>query len=318
MSLAIVPLRELHLADAAALVAARYKALRQRLPLLPTAFEDVDTILPLLRSVTEGASGVVAMRDSALVGFLSAFVIPEFQGKRSVYSPEWANAAPLGHSRRVYEEMYARLSARWVSDGCLTHLVTMLPNDDQGITSWQWLGFGMVAVDGVRNSDPVKTSEIEVEIRRAKVEDADTAMALERALQRHMAAAPTFWIRELRDYGEWLADPANVLWLAFEDGEPVGCLGLAHGNPDGCWILQDDQTVKIVSAFTKEPARGKGIATALLNRSLNWAHANGYTRCAVDFETMNVLAGRFWLKHFEPVCYALMRRVDERVATATG
>jgi len=28
---------------------------------------------------------------------------------------------------------------------------------------------------------------------------------------------------------------------------------------------------------------------------------------------MNVLATRFWLRHFQPVCYALARQIDERV-----
>jgi GNAT superfamily N-acetyltransferase len=68
-------------------------------------------------------------------------------------------------------------------------------------------------------------------------------------------------------------------------------------------------------AFTKASARSKGVATALLNRSLEWARSQGYERCAVDFETMNFLASRFWLKWFEPVCYSLVRCVDERLAS---
>ena len=31
---------------------------------------------------------------------------------------------------------------------------------------------------------------------------------------------------------------------------------------------------------------------------------------------MNVLAARFWLSHFWPVCYSLVRRVDEKIAWA--
>jgi hypothetical protein len=51
----------------------------------------------------------------------------------------------------------------------------------------------------------------------------------------------------------------------------------------------------------------------LLNGSLEWARAEGYERCAVDFEPMNSLAARFWPKYFQPVCYSLMRKVDERI-----
>jgi GNAT superfamily N-acetyltransferase len=62
--------------------------------------------------------------------------------------------------------------------------------------------------------------------------------------------------------------------------------------------------------------RGQGIAAALLNRSLEWARAGGFQRCAVDFEPMNILAARFWTRHFAPVCYAFVRQVDERIAWA--
>ena len=75
----------------------------------------------------------------------------------------------------------------------------------------------------------------------------------------------------------------------------------------------DEGTTSIMRAFTREGARGKGIATALLDRSLEWARAEGYERCAVDFEPMNYLAARFWMRHFQPVIYALVRQIDERI-----
>ena len=96
----------------------------------------------------------------------------------------------------------------------------------------------------------------------------------------------------------------------------MGCMGVEPGHVGGCEIVQDEKTVSIVSAFTKEEARGRGIATALLNRSLEWAQEERYERCAVDFEPMNSLAARFWLRYFEPVCYSLMRRIDERIGQA--
>jgi len=313
MSLQITSLQQEHLEDAAALVSARYKTLRERMPLLPPRYEDAGTILSLLRSLTGEAAGVVALRGSRLVGFLSGFVLSSFLGKRSVYSPEWANGAELGESRRVYEEMYARLSARWVADGCFLHAVTMLKHDRAGIEGWQWLGFGLAAVDGVRELKPVQGAAVEVEVRQARVEDVAEVAALGEALERHLAAAPTFWPHEPQDYEAWLRDPAHTLWLAYEGGEAVGCLGLEPGHTGGCDVVQDEQTITVASAFTQEEARGRGIATALLNRALEWAQAAGYVRCATDFEAMNVVAARFWMRWFEPVCYSLIRWIDERV-----
>ncbi len=91
---------------------------------------------------------------------------------------------------------------------------------------------------------------------------------------------------------------------------------IGPANPEACTIIQDEKTASITMAFTKEGARGNGSATALLNRSLEWVRSRGYERCAVDFETMNVLAARFWPRWFEPVCYSLTRYVDERAAHA--
>jgi GNAT superfamily N-acetyltransferase len=62
--------------------------------------------------------------------------------------------------------------------------------------------------------------------------------------------------------------------------------------------------------------RNSGIGTALLKHSLDWARSAGYERCAVDFEPENISGARFWLRHFRPVCYSLVRHVDERVAWA--
>ena len=146
----IVPLEDKHLEDAAALVNARYAALREDVPHLPSRYEDSGAILPYLRDLAGKAPGVAAICGGQLTGFLLGFVIPSFRGKRSIFSPEWANGADLADSRRIYQEMYARLSSRWVDDGCFVHLISTLANDRAGINGWQWLGFGLTAADAVR------------------------------------------------------------------------------------------------------------------------------------------------------------------------
>jgi len=318
MSLEIVPLRDDHLADAAALVTVGYRALRERAPSLPSRYEDVTSILPLLRDLAGQAPGVVAMRDGRLAGFLLEMVIPEFRGKRGAYSPEWANAARAEGSREIYREMYACLSARWVADGCFTHLITLLAHDGEAIDAWHWLGFGLAAVDAIRDLTPVQGASADVVIRRAGLEDVEEAMTLSHALQRHLAAAPTFLHFIERDgsgfHEQWLANSDNMLWLAYRGGQAVACMGLEPASPDACYVIRDEKTISITSAFTKESERNTGIGTALLNHSLDWARSAGYQRCAVDFEPQNISAARFWLRHFQPVCYSLIRRVDERVA----
>ena len=131
-------------------------------------------------------------------------------------------------------------------------------------------------------------------------------------LRQHLAAPPTFFphsAEEVRHGAEWLSSPANALWLAYQGTEAVACMGQGPANPDACTIIADEGTTSIVSAFTQEGARGRGIATTLLNHCLDRARATGYERCAVDFEPTNFLAARFWMRHFQPVSYALARHV---------
>jgi hypothetical protein len=92
--LKIIPLKEEHLEDAAALVSSRYQILHEQQPLLPRRYQEAHNLLPLLQNIIRAAPpGVAAIQDGQLVGFLIVWLMPDFRGKRSVYSPEWANAA---------------------------------------------------------------------------------------------------------------------------------------------------------------------------------------------------------------------------------
>ncbi len=320
MSLEIVVLQEKHLEDAVALACARYTELRKQVPFLPARYQDADVLRPLLCDLVGKAPGVGAIQNAQLVGFLLGFVIPEFRGRRTAFSPEWANAADPGASRRIYQEMYAHLAARWIGDGCVTHLVCTMAHDRDAFDAWHWLGFGLCGVDGVRDPQPLQGPIADVEIRRAGLGELDEAVWMDKALDRHLSSPPTFLYYEDRsdaeirkDEAEWLSNPTHALWLAYQGAEAVACIGQRPSNPHACTIIRDEGTTSIVRAFTKESARGKGIATALLDRSLEWARAEGYERCSVDFEPMNYLAARFWSRHFEPVNYALVRQIDERI-----
>ncbi len=316
LSLHIVRLCQDHLEDAAALACARYRALRQEVPQLPPRYEEVGAILPLLQPICEQGPGVAAFSGGRLAGYLAAWLIPEFRGKPTVFSPEWANGAELDDSRRLYAEMYAHLAAQWVGQGFYSHVIALLANDREGIDGWHWLGFGLVAADGVRGLQPPSGPLRGPEIRRATVQDIDLVTPLARALDRHLAAAPTFLLREEEETRErlerWLRDPANALWLACEGAEAVAYMRQGPASTDACTIIRDEGTTSIVGAYTEPQARGRGVATALLARALEWGRDQGYQRCAVDFEPMNILAARFWPAHFRLVSLALHRQVDER------
>jgi GNAT superfamily N-acetyltransferase len=74
-------------------------------------------------------------------------------------------------------------------------------------------------------------------------------------------------------------------------------------------------TVEIVDLRASAPeARGSGVGRALLSVIVAWARSAGFERMAVDFETPNLLARRFWLRSFTPVCLSFERHLDDRLA----
>jgi GNAT superfamily N-acetyltransferase len=310
-------LKEEHLEEAAGLVSYRYQRLCEQEPHLPDRYAEVSNLLPLLRNILNASeTGVAAMRGGRLIGFLTGWHMDSFRGKRSTYSPEWANAADLEDSRRIYEAMYSQLADVWVADNYLAHYISLFPNDVNALRAWQWMNFGMFAVDAIRGLDPIQGHDADVHIRRAELQDLEQVIELHDALWRYMKGAPVFHLTERRDpsyYEEWLQDPDKVVWLAHWNEEPVAFMRLGPADDDVCTIIYDEKTTSIYGAFTKEKVRGKGIATVLLDHALKSARLSGYERCAVPFEPMNLIGTRFWLKTFEPVCYSVVRYIDDRL-----
>jgi GNAT superfamily N-acetyltransferase len=315
--LKVIPLREEHLEDAAILVSHRYRRLCEQEAHLTNRYTEVTRLLPLLKEIFSASGvGMAAMRGSQLVGFLTGWQMPSFRGKKSTYSPEWANGAALEDSPRIYEELYSHLAADWVADGYIAHYISLFSNDIAALKSWHWMGFGMVAIDAIRGLDSIPGCDVNVQIRRAEIQDLEVVIELQKALWLYSKGSPIFLLSENRErsyYEEWLGNPRKVVWLAYWNGEPVSFMRLGPANDDVSTIIVDEKTTSIYGAFTKEEVRKAGIATALLDRALEWARDSGYERCAVDFEPMNLLGSRFWLKYFKPVCSSVFRHIDDRV-----
>jgi len=315
--LRVHPFQKNHLQEAAELVVNRTKHLCTLEPLLPDRYCHVSNILPQLENLyNTGSPGVVAIQDGRLAGFLMGWTMEEFRGKKSTYSPEWANAAIPGHSKFIYQEMYTSLAASWVHEQCIAHYISILANDAEAITACQWLGFGMLGVDAIRGMQPVRSKAAEIDIRLASSQDLKDVIALNQGLRDYMIGAPNFLILDEVDepyLQSWIEDPQREIWLAYADGEPVAFFRIGPANQDVSLIIVDEKTTSIYGAFTKENERGKEIASALLQKTIQRGQSRGYHRCAVDFETMNTLGSRFWLRHFNPVCYSLVRFIDERL-----
>lgn len=312
----IIELRENHLEDAAALVSSHYVNLCEQNSYLPQSYTQVATLQPLLQNITHaGCPGVAAIDHGKLVGFLTGWQMPSFRGKRSTYSPEWANATTSENSQRIYEEMYTRMADIWVAEQYVDHYINLFSNNVQGLKVWYWMNFGMISVDASRGLDALQ-GQSDVYIRRADMRDIELVMELHEALRQYMQGTPVYLLTDKKDrsyYAEWLQNPGKVVWLAFRHDEPVAFMRMGPADDDACTIIYDEKTTSIYAAYTIEKARSEGIATALLDHALEAALTSGYERCAVSFEPMNLLGTRFWLKYFNPVCFSVVRRIDDRI-----
>lgn len=317
MSFRILSFTKKHLEDAAKLFTRRYKEMRSKSAILPSQYEKQDLILPLLRNLVDNGAGAIAMRGPRLVGFLTGQVLPDFRAHRAVWSQEWANAAEVGDSREIYQSMYEVLSSKWVADGCSNHFITLFTDDYDAIDAWFWESFAMEAVDALRDLSPIEKPQSGIEIRKTEIQDLHLLSKFYQKLSQHLLAAPTF-LKQDRDnekghYEKLLLDPLCPHWFAYLNKDPVAFMGLRSGNSSDCHIVRDEKTIRIAGAFTLKDKRYQGVATSLLSHAIEWAKSAGYIRCTVDFEPENIVARRFWLRHFQPICYSLVRHVDERI-----
>ena len=115
-----------------------------------------------------------------------------------------------------------------------------------------------------------------------------------------------------------MARKESGYFLAYRKDEAIAgfILGPSSELPQ---LMQLANASWVDFAFVDEQARDGGIGTALLSRAVEWSRERGYERMMLDYFSANILGARFWNKHgFMPAVVNLERRIDERIAWATG
>ena len=307
-----------YIEDAAKLFAQRYKLEREYTHFLPERYEDHNTISLLLNDQIDKSPGVVAINKGKLSGYLIGRLLSLWRGRRSVFVPFWAHSVEGEDRKAIYQQMYTYLASKWITNGCFTHLISVLAHDEELLDTLFSLGFGTAVDDAMRDSSEIQAPGAQIEIKTATLSDLDTVVSLDHELARYLAGPPIFMPmveKRGRQYHEkWLSNPLHTLWLASDNGKVISYLKICPVDDDA--VISDDKTIWIQGAYTKENMRLRGIGTALLKQAIKWVQSRNYKRCAVDFESENVLAGTFWLSHFKPVCYSLVRHIDKRIAWA--
>ena len=319
LDVTILALQPAHAPAAASLVCARVRALREVVAELPEAWTDEATVARLIAEIAVRGTGLAAVSGGRLVGFQAATLI-DGHGGRWAYTPDFAHAAAGDRAGRIVESLYARLAEGWAREACLEHVVTTIAGDDEATRTLVRLGFGETVIDLVRDLAPVRGLRRMpgLVVRRAGPDDAGAVVDLDLGLRRHLAASPIFLRMGPASPPELhrraLSDSAQATFLAEAGGRAIAMLRIGPSATDVATIVRDPGTASITSAFTAQDRRGDGVATHLLDAALGWAREAGFARAAVDHESANGEAFRFWGRHFTPVAVSLARRLPARVA----
>jgi len=337
MRLQIEPFTESQLDAAATLLVARYRADREREPALSARFEGVSAVRDELKDLlaAPGTTGVVALRNSSLAGYLigrvellsdplsvRALIDPPRMGR--VVSHAVSRDGGTDAYRDTYRELYAAIAPGWLAAGCFSHHIGVRAADQPALDAWFSLGFGQSSTHGLRDTGPVaEQAGGTVQIRQAGPGDLDAVFDQRRALFRYLAGPPMYApyfpeteTNQREDTATMLRAEANVCWLAERDGRVAGMMLL--GSPT--WrAVGPERCIFLYDGYAEASDRGRGVGTALLARAMAGARAQGYDWCLLNFVAGNLLGARFWLgSGFRPLTYFLERRLDERIAWANG
>ncbi|WBW97191.1 GNAT family N-acetyltransferase [Oceanirhabdus sp. W0125-5] len=311
-------LEKAYLEEAVDLFIENYKEFLIKHSIAPLKYREIENVTRLINYIIEKGYGVVAIIDKSVVGFLACGEFSEYKcSNKGTFIPEWGHAAIKENRQEIYQMMYERISLKWQEEGCVSNCITCLGHDKEVIDGLFMNGYGMLVIDAVRKPTSIENCLVNAEIRQAEYEDIKHIEYLIKEFKEYMFKAPICLnINGGETSGsieEWINDDEITLWVAEYDGEIVGIMKTVINGDNACTIVRDNGTVSVEIAHITDKVRGLGIGKLLLNKANEWTIDNGYERMSVDFESMNMSARRFWLKHFEPVCYSLIRYFDDRV-----
>jgi GNAT superfamily N-acetyltransferase len=327
MSLEFVPFSKEHWDRAAVLLSSMHRANRGREPRLPACYEDAASACEVIEKTCAAGSGIVAIRDGQVVGYVSAVLEVDHAMERIVVVLPSGAAIASGEAAELYREMYAAAAERWVANGYFTHFVHVAARDSEAVRAWFSLGFGRYSLYNWRDLSPVAGPEAEIVIRRVGPETLDDEWPLRDGLRRYNASSPILhpliWrqgaelTRTIEAERASMADEKNAYFLAYQGDKAVAVMIFEPPQPD--YILTPDGSAYLSIAFVDDAARAGGVGAAIVNRGFAWAREQGYTLCTVGYYSPNLLGARFWQgKGFQPLGFCLERRLDERIAWAKG
>lgn len=308
------------LEEACALFSASYRRQCEIVPVLDESNGSAEKVLKKLETCLDRHPGIAVFKDGVMLGFMTGFFIDGLLGiHKGVLSPEWAHASVPENAFEIYRLMYQEIGQQWMERQCLTHAVIFLNYAQQAQDAFCWNGFGCVCMDAIRPVEPISVEYPEgFSIKPFRGNELPVLWDFTDKLNRHLSRSPAFIpYLEPESEGELAAmvnEPGNHVWLAWKGQEPAGYMKIAPAGDGAAWIVNGGRKFAVNGAYVKPEYRHYGIARLLLSAIMQWGLENGFERCSVDFEATNPSACRFWLKHFQPVCRSMVRRLDPRIS----
>jgi len=286
---------EEHLDDAAALLAERQRRHREAEPLLDNGYDFRAEIEAL-----EDASGVAAIRDGRVVGYLLGIRKDDARWGPNVWVEAPCHAVAEAEDIR---DLYAAAAARWFDEGRARHYVVVPASDADLLAAWARLSFGQQHAHGIREVPDTPWPD---GVRLASEDDIDVLVELSPLLVEHQAQAPVFGIGLPRESEEEIR--ASILedlpnqkigdLIAEQNGRVVGAFQLApvELSSSHTSVARPAGSVLLSWAATRPDVRGSGAGLVLMEASFAWAREQGYETMVTDWRETNLLSSRFWPK----------------------
>ena len=296
------PFQAADLPACGALLAQRHRGHRGRQPLLSPRYEDPDAAAAEVEAAVaaEHASGAVALRHGAIVGYLLG--APK---AAPTWGPNvWVEAAGQATVEAdLMRDLYAFAATRWVDEGRTAHYVVLPAGEPELVDAWFRLGFGLQHIHGLRPAPDTPPLSSSVLVRRATGDDVAALARVSLELTVHQGLAPTFSAAQPESLeesaAEWrpyLDDPEYVTLVAERDGTVVGAaVGCSiEKSPGHSGLSRPDNAFFLGFASVFPQARGSGAGRALGEAVLALAAARAFDSVVTDWRATNLLSSRTW------------------------
>ena len=266
-----------------------------------------------LRQLCGAPYGKLALLDGKPAGYL-LFYEPwdGFFGRvRGTFSPLGGSAVTPG-SDDLRGKILSRLTEAAMEDmardGVFSLGISRFAHDEAAGRALVLGGFGIRCSDAITYLADVPEAPMPegFSFEELPEDEFGRIRELHRALDRHLNRSPIFLTLSRED--DWCETGGKRVFAALRNGEPAGFIAVR----DECETFFTEGMPNICGMYVLPEHRGTGLAAALLSGLCRTLEREGETRLAVDCETLNPTALRFWGKYFTPFTYSYARRLDER------